>query len=587
MTFSARKFGPKLAVVALAAALSACAGMGGTGASALAKHPKAASPSYAADSLSGAYLAGNFAAAEGDLDAAQEFYTGTLRTDPDNDDLLARAFLFAATAGDMTRANDLAARLVEKQPDNRGARLLRAAVALHDKDYDRANDEVTKGSAGPFTSLTNAALIAWIRAGKGDTAGSLQALQFLATQQGVQGLYLFHKALLLDYADSKDTDQAYQEAITALGTSARLVEAYGDYLERHGRAADARKLYQQAEADNPDQPFAPMALKRLDSGHTPEKLVSTPAQGAAEALFGIAASLNERRSDDVSMFYLNLALYLRPDMDIARVLLADRLEKEEDYAGANAQYAQVGASSPYRQLIDVQSALNTARLGDNDKAIAALRALASSRPNDPQIWAALGDLERDANKYPEAVGDYTKAIAIGGGDPSSQWNLYYARAVAYEESNKWDDAERDLQQALKLSPEQPEVLNYLGYSWVDRGQNLNEAMKMLERAHALRPLDGYIADSVGWAYFRLQRYKDATQTLEEAVLLTPGNSTVNDHLGDAYWRVGRKIEARFQWRHALSLDPAPGDRDSIAKKLQLGLDAVDGSKSAPAANPKS
>ena len=371
-------------------------------------------------------------------------------------------------------------------------------------------------------SLTNAGLIAWLRAGKGDTAASLQALSFLATQQGVQGLYLFHKALLLDYADSKDADAAYQEAVTALGTSARLVEAYGRYLERHNRVADARKLYQRAVADNPDQPTPAAALKRAGSGRMPDKLVATPAQGVAESLFGIAASLTERRSDDISMFYLYMALYLRPDMDVARVLLADRLERNDDLAGANAQYALVAANSPYRQLIDVQSALNTARLGGNEKAIAQLRALANSRPADPQVWAALGDLERDTDKFNDAVADYTKAIAAGPSEQSSQWNLYYARAVAHQEAGKWEDAEADLKQSLKRSPEQPEVLNYLGYSWVDQGRNLPEAVKMLERAHALRPLDGYIADSVGRAYFRLQRYKDAAQALEEAVLLTPG-----------------------------------------------------------------
>ena len=288
-----KRMSVRLGVVFAVAVLGGCATLGQTGAQS--SSSKRDSVSRGDQTLSGSYLAGNYAAAVGDLDTAQEFYVGTLKADPDNDDLLARAFLFAATAGELSDASDLAARLVEKQPDNRGARLLRAVNAVHDKDYDRASDEVTKGSAGPFTSLTNAGLIAWLRAGKGDTAASLQALSFLATQQGVQGLYLFHKALLLDYADSKDADAAYQEAVTALGTSARLVEAYGRYLERHNRVADARKLYQRAVADNPDQPTPAAALKRAGSGRMPDKLVATPAQGVAESLFGIAASLTERQ----------------------------------------------------------------------------------------------------------------------------------------------------------------------------------------------------------------------------------------------------------------------------------------------------
>ena len=567
----------KTVVLLLAVALSGCGTLNGViGQPASAKAGALDGRTNASGAtMSGNYLAGSFAAAEGDLHAAQAFYSGTLKADPGNDDLLARAFLFAAVEGDLKSADALADRLLVVQPDNRSARLLRAVEAFRDKDYTRANDELTKGSAGPFTSLTNAALLAWVKAGQGDSAAAIQALTFLASQQGVQGLYLFHKALILDYAESKDAEPAYQEAVKALGTSARIVDAYGRFLERHGRPADARTLYKAALADNPEQPFPVAALKRLDAGgRAPDKLISQPAQGVAEALFGIAASLTDRRSDDVAMFYLNLALYLRPDMDIARVLLADRLERQDNFAGANAQYGLVTKDSPYFQMIEVQSALNSARLGDNDKAIAQLRAQTEARPSDPQVWAALGDLQRDGDHFPDAVASYTKAIAIEGGDPASRWNLYYARAVAHQEAGDWDEAERDLQAALKLSPDQPEVLNYLGYSWVDRGRNMMEAVDMLERAHALRPLDGYIADSVGWAYFRMERYQDAAETLEEAVLLTPGNSTVNDHLGDAYWRVGRKLEARFQWRHALTLDPDAKDRDAIARKLQLGLDVA-------------
>src|SRR5262249_4690493 len=194
-----------------------------------------------------------------------------------------------------------------------------------------------------------------------------------------------------------------------------------------------------------------------------------------------------------------------------------------------------------------------------------------------QIWSALGDLERDAEHYPQAVTDYSKAIDALPKDAMNRWAVYYARGIAYHESGKLSDAERDLKEALRLSPDQPDVLNFLGYSWVDQKRNMSDAVKMLEKAHTLRPLDGYIADSVGWAYYRMGRYDDAAMALEEAVLLAPGTSEINDHLGDAYWHVGRKIEARFQWRHALSLDPEEKDKASIQKKLDLGLDVASSS----------
>ena len=203
-------------------------------------------------------------------------------------------------------------------------------------------------------------------------------------------------------------------------------------------------------------------------------------------------------------------------------------------------------------------------------ALAKVRSLVEGRPNDIEAWTALGDLYRGKERYAEAAGAYDKAIAAAGAPRPARWTLYYARGIALERSGRWDDAERDFQEALKLSPDQPQVLNYLGYSWVDQGKHLTEAVLMLEKAHALKPMDGYIADSVGWAYYRLGRYKEAAGALEEAVLLAPGDPTINDHLGDAYWRIGRRDDARFQWSHALSMNPDDKDKPAIQNKIQHG-----------------
>ena len=203
-----------------------------------------------------------------------------------------------------------------------------------------------------------------------------------------------------------------------------------------------------------------------------------------------------------------------------------------------------------------------------------MKVLSATQPKDLDVWTAYGDLLRSADRYAEAAAAYDKAIATLPEGDRRLVGLYYARGVARERSNRWNDAESDFRSALKLNPDRADVLNYLGYSWVDKGQNLQEAVSMLEKAHALRPLDGFIADSVGWAYYRLGRFQDAARTLEEAVQLAPGAPDVNDHLGDAYWRVGRKIDARFQWQHALAMNPGAMLKPVIERKLQFGLEAV-------------
>jgi len=530
-------------------------------------------------SVAGTYLAGNFAASQGDTAAAAGFFEQSLKDDPTNKDLLTRTFLYTATSGDMDHAVALADRIVAAEPDNRAARLILAVAAMERRDYAAAREQTTKSAAGPFTSLTNAMIQAWSFEGQGDTDAALKALEYLSAQQGLQGMYIFEKALILDHAGrTADADNAYRQSL-GINPGPRSAEAYGRFLERQGRTEEAIALYSALNKDNPGNPIGAFSLARVRAKRTAEPLVRTPADGTAEALFGIAASLNDERSADVAMLYLNLALYLRPDFDVARVLIADRYESQEQFAKANAIYAKISSSSPYYGMVQVQSAINEARMGHDDQAIAQVRALAEALTNDVDAWSALGDLYRGKERYQDAAAAYDKAIAAAGAPEASRWGLFYARGVSLERAGRWNDAERDFREALVLSPDQPQVLNYLGYSWVDQGKHLDEAVLMLEKAHALKPQDGYIADSVGWAYYRLGRYQEAAAALEQAVLLAPGDPTINDHLGDAYWRIGRRDDAQFQWNHALSLGPDDKDKPAIQRKIEHGLDSTTASGS--------
>jgi tetratricopeptide (TPR) repeat protein len=532
------------------------------------------------NSLAGTYLAANFAAAQGDVRAATGFYAHSLKDDPGNADLLERTFLFAAEAGDIDQAIGLTDRVLALDTDNRPAHLVREVGALVKKDYAAVIKDVDPPASGLFASLTNRVIDAWARAGSHDVDGALASLDSLSTQRGVDGLRLMHRALILEYAGrDKEADEAFKQAVAVMGTGPRAADAYGRFLQRHGRLDEAKTFYERMLKDNPGNPVAQWSLKDIAAKKIPQPLVGSPAEGVAEALFGIAASLNDQRSADVAILYLNLTLYMRPDFDLAKVLLSSRYEAMQKFDMANSLYAKIQPSSPYYAMTQVQAAINDGRLGDVNAGIAKMKALSAQQPKESDVWTALGDLFRSADQYTEAVAAYDKAITgIGQGD-RRLIGLYYARGVSLERSNHWDAAERDFRAALKLNPDRADVLNYLGYTWVDKGQNLEEAVSMLEKARALRPLDGMIADSVGWAYYRLGRFQDAARALEEAVQLAPGAADVNDHLGDAYWRVGRKIDARFQWQHALQMKPDAKQKPVIERKLQFGLDPVSASGS--------
>jgi Flp pilus assembly protein TadD len=518
----------------------------------------------------GNYLSARFAAMNHDLDEAAHLYMDSLERDPQNPQLQAYAFMYSAISGHVDDAAKVAEQLVTTEPDQREARLTLAVWAIKHHDFKKARDELSKAAKGPFTSFTVALLDGWAAAGAGDRTAAAADFKSLHALRSADALAYFNEAMLAEmFGDNQTADTYYKQARDIAGPTPRVIDAYGRFLERNGRAAEARELYQKLVADDAFEAIAGPGLKRIEKGEKPEPLAPTAEDGAAEALFGIASSLSDENSRDISILYVRLALYLEPKLDLGTILLANRWEALGKYDDAIAAYRTIDSDSPFHHLVSVAIAVDMARLNKTDDAIAALEKLAAEDPSDIETWTALGDSYREVKKFPQAVNAYNKAIAVAQPPTKKHWPLFYARAIAEQESGNWPAAEADLKQALVLSPNEPAVLNYLGYSWVDQKRNISQALGMLEKARALSPQDGYIIDSVGWAYYRLGRYDDAARTLEEAIQLVPGDPTINDHLGDAYWKVGRKLDAEFQWSHALAFGAEDGDKAKIEKKLQM------------------
>jgi tetratricopeptide (TPR) repeat protein len=518
------------------------------------------------------YLSARFAATEHNLPDAAKFYRESLDRDPTNSTLLALAFFYSTSSGEVDDAARLAERVTKNNSDDRAARLTLAVAALKNKDYAGARKNLSLSAKGPFTNLTSAIIDAWAAAGTGDGAAAFADLKTMSGTNGADALTAFHSALLNDFlGHPSEADAAYRDALLKGGASPRIVEAYGRFLERNGRTKEAQGLYAKLANDPALAPVVAARQAAMAAGKKPDPLVGRPQDGAAEALFGIAGSLTDQSSADISILYLRLALYLRPDLALGNVLLGDRLEALQKYQDAIAVYRNIEKGSPYWRLASIQIALDEARLEKSDAAITDLQKLTAAAPTDVDAWTALGDAQRNVEHWSEAAAAYDQAIKVLGKPQQKDWPLFYSRAIAEERSHRWSAAEPDLQLALKLSPDEPQVLNYLGYSWVDQGRNIPQALGMLEKARQLKPFDGYIVDSVGWAYFKLGRFDDAAKTLEDAILLVPGDPTINEHLGDAFWRVGKKIDARFQWSHALAFGPDTDQKSMLEKKLKDGL----------------
>ena len=531
-----------------------------------------AAPFEVGESPSGNYLAALVAGEEHDTVAAATFFREALRFDPRNPNLIERAFVAAVSNGNMQDAFALADRQLAHDPNNNLARLALGIKAIKAKRFAAARAYFTKAGGGQQRDITATLLTAWTYAGNGSTNRALALVDKLHGENfGVFRDY--HAALIADVAnDSKEALKRIKAAYAADKNTLRLVDAYARMMARHGDRDEAIRAYEAFDQILPNHPIVTAALATLKSGKSLEPLVKDAEQGAAEVLYGLGAAGGQQDDELAAMIYLRLALYLTPRNSLAVITLGDLCERAKQNEQAIDVYGMVPEDDPLRTTADIQTGQILEALNRPDEAAKYLKRIVDENPKNVDALSALGNLQRAHKQYAEAIETYSRALAGKSKPEKTDWPIYYFRGISYEREKKWPEAEADLLQALALYPDQPLVLNYLGYSWADQGMNLEEAFNMLRRAVELRPTDGYIVDSLGWANYKLGRNDEAVKQLERAIDLKPSDPVINDHLGDAYWRAGRKLEAHFQWNHARDLDPEPEDKVKILQKIEHGLD---------------
>jgi tetratricopeptide (TPR) repeat protein len=521
----------------------------------------------------GSYLAARHASVERDATSAAAFYRSALRTDPKNNELLDRAFISSLADGDIEEAVKLADRILLIDKSNRVARLVVGVRDLKLKKYTAAQTNINQSIRGPITDLVATLLSGWASAGAGDSKTAISNIDKLVGPEWYPIFKDLHAGLLLDLAGKqKDAGARFERAYKLDDSALRVADGYARWLSRNKDDAAALAVYEHFNAKLARHPLVLEGIRDTKAGKKLAPLVDSPQAGAAEALYGIGASLTRRGGEDLALVYLQLALYLKPDHSLALLSLADLYESVKKPAMAIKVYERVPANSPLKRNAQIQQATDLDAADRSEEAIKILKGVTAEDPKDLEAIMALGNIERGKKKFADCAQTYTQGIdvqAAQGDKPN--WVSYYFRGICQERSKQWAKAEADMRKALELQPEQPHVLNYLGYSWIDQGINLDDAMKMIKRAVDQRPDDGYIVDSLGWAYYRIGNYEEAVKTLERAIDLKPEDPTINDHLGDAYWRVGRTLEAKFQWQHAKDLKPEAEELPKIEAKMQNGL----------------
>lgn len=507
------------------------------------------------------HLIGRLANLRQDHAGAANRYFAALERDPHNPALLNGAVIASLASGDADRARH-AARLSPRADAPAYARLVRAADSMGAGQYRLAEGELGRVEGAAAEGLVARMMLVWAQSAEGRVNDVISSLAPLAAIRPYGSLFAYQQAMALDYA-GRNTEALATYAAAADGAMVLppAVERYADLLAREGHSDQAITLLQR-EA-NLNSPALAAASLRLAAGQPLQIQRLTPARGAAIGLYGLAAIFQQEGDASNALATLTLALMLDPQLDAARLSFAQVQTSIGHPEMARAALSRVSPSSSYGAAATLMSAWTLLDEGRSEEALALASSAAES--GDARAKRGLADMYRNMQRYEQADALYSELLASAPDD----WRLYFSRGATRERLRRWPEAEADFHRALDISPEQPDVMNYLGYSWVDRGEHLQEGLAMLRRAIELRPSSGAIIDSLGWAYFRLGDYDQALEHLERAVELEPADPTLNDHLGDVYWRLGRRIEARFQWQRALTFEPE--DRASIEEKLEHGL----------------
>ncbi|WP_414831881.1 tetratricopeptide repeat protein [Afifella sp. YEN Y35] len=521
-------------------------------------------------SLAGIFLAARVADETKDVTHGAEFYQQAYEADPNNAAWLERAVVLTTAEGDLKTALPMAKILVKKAPDSQIASFIVTADLLKQKKFAASIKTLQGNDQGALAALTATLLKAWALTGQGKTDEAIALVDSLEGESWYEPFKLIHAGLMADVAgNTEDSLARFAKAYEQDGNSVRVVEAYARELARAGDKDKAKEILQEYLDRAPRNPLAIDTMADIESGKPVTQAVNTPVEGAAEAFSGLGTALGQEGGFELSAVYLRLALYIDPDSGggLAALSLGDILDSNGLGDQAIQVLEQIPAQSPFRPVGILRAAVVLAQQDRIDEAKTAFEEAIRKNPDDLAAYIAYGNMQRAKEKYEEAADIYSRAIEHLDEPARGNWTLFYFRGVAYERAKQWAKAEADFKEALELFPDQPLVLNYLGYSWVDQGVHLDEALGMIQKAVDLRPNDGFIVDSLGWAYYRLGRYEDAVEELERAVSLETADPVINDHLGDAYWKVGRKLEAQFQWRHARDLGAKLPELEVINRKI--------------------
>lgn len=523
------------------------------------------------------FVSGQLAKFESELSLASYYFEEALLEEPDNESVLQQAFTLALMNGYNEKAITIAEKIDEIGARNPSVSMILALDSFKKRDFKKVNYFLGKTKGTGFETLISPILKAWVRGLENEPIKALEELEALKKISLFQSFGAEHAAYIMDYMGN---DGAAEKAYLSLLSSNQLANidpifSYGAFLSRINRKADALNIYNSFYKALPANRNLRDAIERLEKGIQGKSVAHNPDLAIGLALLRVATELSRDSANRPALLYAQLGLFMAPTYETGLLLIANLFIASEQPQSALDVLKKIPTQNNYSDIARIRESLAWNELGDEEKAISVLRNYLSIDSGNRLIHSSLGDTLRGHERFEEAIIEYNLALKKVSGNPQNDWFLYFARGICYEQIGDWPKAEADFNKALEIKPNDPQVLNYLGYSWIDRGLHFEKARGMIEEAVKQSPTDGFIVDSLGWAQFLMGEYDEAVITLEKAVKLQPNDSTLNNHLGDAYWMVGRRLEARFQWNHAIMMGPEPDEIELLEQKLSFGLMALE------------
>lgn len=535
-------------------------------------------PAQTSDGFIGAYLAARSADQNADFKALVEYGTRALADRPDNAGIMEGLLIAYLGLGKLDQAVPIARRLTEISPDNELGQLILLGNEMENENWQgveqRLSEEFSVGG------LMDPLILAWAAIGEGKMSKALDIFDELAKDDMARQVSAFQKAQALAYVgDYEGAARILSGEEVDLQLNRAGVIAFAQILSQLERNQDAVDLIDEQLPNTGDEEIQTLRAELAAGKPIEFTAIATPKDGLSALFYNVGEVLASEANPSLVLIYARLAQHLNPDNVSATLLTASVFETMGNHELAVSTYDQIAPESRAWPQAMLGKAVAQRRSGDSAGAIETLKEVADRYPELAPIHVALGDEYRYEEDWEAATAAYDDAIALYEEDIVQHWAVYFSRGITNERQGNWEAGEADFLKALELQPDQPAVLNYLGYSYVERRENLDQALDMIRTAVEARPNEGYIVDSLAWVYYRLGRYQEAVEPMEKAVALMPVDPVVNDHLGDVYWAVGRTREAKFQWSRALSFVTEETDLDElkpdrIRRKLEVGLDKV-------------